>query len=838
MDTEETKNIAKASNKEQYEFLERSQKLYINITDLLSGIVELSEKQKDIQKNLVKQQLDELNLLISSGEVSDGIFLKKRDLLQAEYNIRNATESQLKENKSLLEDYKRAVKNYQDLENAATRRGKAEEVLQKAGIGWLIAVKDLVKEYGILGVTIIGIGILVKQLYNDFRSIDAAAAEFRKTIGITRDNSERLEKIARNITFQFAGMGVTAADVYKSMLAVTSTIGSSQVVTEMMVRDITLLSVQLGVAESTSAEFLRIMGQVSKSIMSSQSDISLFTAALSAAAGTNLNEVMGDVSSAAKTGYQFLSRDPLVLAKAAVEARRMGTSLQSSTTTASSLLNFTQNVKDEMEASVLLGKSMNLQKARELAYHRDILGLNREILNIANQTDFDHLDPFQQDAVARALGKSADELAKMLQADREMNAMKQSNDKLVKSSLSTYEKLMNANKELAKDAAEKQRQDAMALANAAAIKTVTLALHGILQRLLQGPITLIAWTLTNIAKVLNTINKAMGQWVPLGAIALSWIDDIAIALVGLAALFWGPKLFGGLLKVTQLNKLFGSFGDSVGNFIKKVSSKFKSVGKTLEEFSLNIKNIIINISSGIRTGIQSIFLGISRGLRTLSDPKLLIGVAVLALLGASIIPFAYGMKMMVGIGWKTFAIAASSIVLLTLAAAGLGALMASGVGAVALLLGAAAIATLGTSLIPAAYAMKIAGAGFKSLGDGLKETVDSLVELQQLSFLGTIKQIFQLTSSIVGLSKALSSMPKIDITPLSKYANVAVDINTPVKEQKVKPTPDVTNKDVVDAINALTSYIKGGGAISNVFIDSQKLDSVVGRRLAYTGALT
>ena len=157
------------------------------------------------------------------------------------------------------------------------------------------------------------------------------------------------------------------------------------------------------------------------------------------------------------------------------------------------------------------------------------------------------------------------------------------------------------------------------------------------------------------------------------------------------------------------------------------------------------------------------------------------------------------------------------------------------------MLGAAAIAILGASLIPAAYAMKLAGAGFKSLGDGLKETVDALVELQQLSFLGTIKEIFMLTASITALSKAISTMPKVDITPLSKYADVAVDINKPVgKKEQQKPT--ATNDDIVTAINKgftdLRNDFKNGTLTANVYIDSQKLDSLMGRRLAYTGQLT
>ena len=719
-----------------------------------------------------------------------------------------------------------------------------EDALRKAGLGRLVDIAEFIKTYGkqnaLLLTSLAGLVLLVRSLWKDFRAIDSAAAEFRKTIGIVRKDSERLEKIARNITFNYAHLGVTAQDVYKSMLAITSVMGSSQGITEDMVRDMTILSVQLGVAETTSADFLRVMGQLGKTTMDVQKNMALFTAALSAQAGTNLNEVMSDVAAASKSGYQFLSRDPLALAKAAVEARKMGTSLESTTHTASSLLNFTESVKNEMEASVLVGKSINLQKARELAYHRDIRGLNAEILNIMKQTDFENLDPFQQDAVAKALGKSADELAKMAQSDREMNAMKRSSDPLVKAQVAEYERLMNINKSMVGTEADKQRQQATALANAEALKTISLAWHAILQRLLQGPWTSILWVLGKIAGGLMWINNLTKSWGFLSVAAASWIDDLSVLVLGLGAVMWGPKVFGRLLG-GKAEKLFGGLGKGIGNFVKNIMTQLKNVGSFIESISKSIGKSITNIAKGIGSGIKAIFKGLADGLGYLSKPNLLIGVLVLAALGASLIPFAYSMKLLTGISWKTFGIAAASLGLLVLAAAALGALMMSGVGAAALLLGAAAIAVLGASLIPAAAAMKMAGSGFKSLGDGLKETVDSLKELSGLSFLGTIKQLFMLTSAVAAVSKAISSMPKVDITPLSKYADVAVDINKPMgKGEKQKPT--ATNDDVVSAINKgfedLRNDFKNGSITANVFLDSQKIDSAIGRRLAYTGTLT
>jgi hypothetical protein len=831
--------------KEQLETLEKTSKLYSNVVEFMDDILKRTKEQRQLQRDLVKEQLDELKILNETGAINDELYDKKKNLLEAELAILEASTDVVTTDQNLIKIFAKRLKMYEAFIEEQKKSITLETALRKAGLGWLYDTVKLVGEYGyknaVILTTIAGMALLVRELFRDFRAIDGAAAEFRKTIGITRDDSAQLEEIARNITFQFANMGVTAADVYKSMLAVTAAIGSSQALTQDMVADMTLLSVQLGVAESTSAEFLRVMGQLGQSTMDAQKNTALFTAKLSAAAGTNLNEVMNDIASASKSSYQFLTKDPLVLSKAAVEAKRMGTSLESATKTSSSLLNFTQSVKDEMEASVLVGKSINLQKARELAYHRDIRGLNKEILSIAKQTNFENLDPFQQDAVARALGKSADELAKMLQADREMDKIRHSTDPSIQKQVESYDRLVNANKQLADDEAKNYSLKLAELANAEALKTITLAMHGILQRLLQGPITLIAKGLTGIAKVLNWINDLMKKWLPLGAAALSWVDDLLVAVLAIGGAFVFGKIFKIFGVGGKVQNLFGGLGKGIGDFAKNLMSKLKNVGSFMESISMSIKKSILNISRGIGSGIKVIFKRIAEGLEYLSKPKLLMGALVLAALGASLIPFAYGMKLLTGISWKTFGIAAASLGLLVVAAAALGALMMSGVGAGALLLGAAAIAILGASLIPAAYAMKIAGEGFKSLGDGLKETVDSLVELQQLSFLGTIKEIFMLTASITALSKAISTMPKVDITPLSKYANVAVDINKPVGKKEQQKTA-ATNDDIVSAINKgfddLRKDFKSGTLTANVYIDSQKLDALMGRRLAYTGQLT
>jgi hypothetical protein len=778
------------------------------------------------------------------GKISDKLWKVKIEEMSVHFAILKSLEKNEEISSTLSRIYKKSQEEYRKLIKDEEKHLKLEDALRKMGMGWLVNIIELVKMYGIQGAIILttlgGAALLVRALFRDFRAIDSAAAEFRKTTGFIRSDSERLEKMARNITFSYAQLGVTAQDVYKSMLAVQSSIGSAQGITEDMVRDMTLLSVQLGVAESTSADFLRVMGQVSEDTMDSQKNVMLYVSALSAAAKTNLNEVMGDVAAAAKSGYQFLSRDPLELAKAAVEAKKMGTNLESATRTSSFLLDFTRSVNAEMEASVLVGKSINLQKARELAYHRDIRGLNAEILNIAKETNFENLDPFQQDAVAKALGKSVDEIEKMVQADREMRNIR--NDPALKKEVAEYDRLLNINKQMLGTEADRRREQITALANAEALKTISLAMHAILQRLLQGPFVLIAKTLTGIAWTLNKINYYFGKLIPVGSVILSLLDDILIVLLAIV----GARVLGKFVKFFDkfsggaVGKLFGGFAENIKKIGNAAVSFIKNVGNMIAEIGKGIGRFLINIGRGIGGAIREIFTGIAKGISAMGQPEVFKGILAIGLLGLALIPFAFAMKLMTGLSWKSLAVAAVGLIAFTAAAFGLGALLSTGVGALIFGAGVIGITALGVALIPLGFAAKLAGAGMKALGDGLKETVDSLIMLSQLSFSQTIKSLYELTSAIKAVSGALKTVPKVNISPLSKYANQPIDINKvmPVGSKLVGGKKETSLDDVISAIQSMHDDFKKGVIKADspaLYVNAQKLDTALGRGLKFAG---
>ena len=102
------------------------------------------------------------------------------------------------------------------------------------------------------------------------------------------------------------------------------------------------------------------------------------------------------------------------IAEAAASARRLGLELNRLDAVASSLLEFETSIEKELEAEVLTGRQLNLERARELALSNDLAGVGREIFeNSVSIAEFGSLNRIQQEAQAAALGLSRDELARI-----------------------------------------------------------------------------------------------------------------------------------------------------------------------------------------------------------------------------------------------------------------------------------------------------------------------------------------------------------------------------------------------------------------------------------------
>jgi hypothetical protein len=147
-----------------------------------------------------------------------------------------------------------------------------------------------------------------------------------------------------------------------------------------------------------------------------------FGAKLSIAAGvpadTATKAIANNMDAVAKAGPTMVKSFQV----AAINAKKIGVEFSVITGMADKLLDFENSINAQMEASVMLGKQINLDKAREAALNGDYLTVQKEILKqVGSEAEFTRMNVLQKQKLAEAIGVSVPDLAKMVKGQGELS---------------------------------------------------------------------------------------------------------------------------------------------------------------------------------------------------------------------------------------------------------------------------------------------------------------------------------------------------------------------------------------------------------------------------------
>ena len=110
----------------------------------------------------------------------------------------------------------------------------------------------------------------------------------------------------------------------------------------------------------------------------------------------SLKEIQEGVASASKATFLSTKGGVKELTKAVFKARQFGITMSQLDSTASSLLDFESSIAAELEAELLLGKDLNLEKARQAALDNNMAILSEEIAkNVGSAAEFQEMNRIQ-----------------------------------------------------------------------------------------------------------------------------------------------------------------------------------------------------------------------------------------------------------------------------------------------------------------------------------------------------------------------------------------------------------------------------------------------------------
>jgi len=414
------------------------------------------------------------------------------------------------------------------------------------------------------------------KMYVEF---DKAGFTLRKTFGFLRGDFDVLEKNIKEIAIDLADFGVT----FESAATATSAIGKefNALVSsnKSIVKDVTMLSAQLGIAESESAKFLKSISSISGNTVSSQKGMTGFAKEMSNAAGVPLPDVMKEIAESSDDVRIYTGKSVVNLIKGTVEAKQMGTTFQKMVDTAKKLLDFNTSINDEMEASVLLGRDINFQRARELSFRKDVIGANREILRIAQSMNFDAMDPFQAESFAKASGKTVAELQDMIQAEEEIQHIRLFGTAEQKKQLKMMDELKRARETEAKDIGKQAEARLMQEANQERMNQLQNQFNKLMIELAK-PIMDIVEPLLSAFTIILPPALQLIKLITLSTTGLfmSWLFLIKPINAFVKSLIYGQSIM----------KSIGSFGTSFGRSFSSFFQLIRGTGKffnTISRFS-------------------------------------------------------------------------------------------------------------------------------------------------------------------------------------------------------------------------------------------------------------
>ena len=275
---------------------------------------------------------------------------------------------------------------------------------------------QLMSVFGPAGI-IFGAVKAIKFIVDLFVSAQKNTIQIARDMSITRDSADQIRKSFVDISANTSLLAVNSEKLIIAQKQLADLAGITNVQSAETLINQVRLTERLGVGAAEAAKFNFAFEAFGKNAEQGLDTVIATENSLREATGTGVN--LGEaISEAAKAGGQVLLNTKggmAALAGAALEARRLGISLEESKKIASGLLDFESSIQSELEAELLTGKNLNLELAREKALRGDILGASKEVLaQVGSVEEFQRLNVLQQNALAKSIGLTADELADSL----------------------------------------------------------------------------------------------------------------------------------------------------------------------------------------------------------------------------------------------------------------------------------------------------------------------------------------------------------------------------------------------------------------------------------------
>ncbi len=411
------------------------------LRDLITDVDTFTQKAQEAKDNFQKiSDIPESRLLSGLSEslkqvpLLSGFFEDATKEAGDIFRERRVNQEELKDRvstgKGLTEDYFKRI----GIQDNPLLKGKGGKLLTGTAAASKLKgtnIAEIIPKGNVLG----------KSLSAAFSKLGPVITKALGPLGIIIEVIQALGKADKEVVEiqkSFAASRGEAMGIRTELAGAAAASGNINITTTKLLGTLTSISDQFGFIAKFSADTLVTATKLTEQVGLS-ADAAGQLAAASVATGTSLEENYENVLGASyelqrQKGVQFdlrkileatakvtgqvranLGSNPVEIAKAVTQAKLFGAEMDDIVSSSRSLLDFQSSIESELEAELLLGRDLNLERARSAALMGDMETVAKELTKQAGDyTDFSNLNVIQQDALARSLGMQSDQLADIL----------------------------------------------------------------------------------------------------------------------------------------------------------------------------------------------------------------------------------------------------------------------------------------------------------------------------------------------------------------------------------------------------------------------------------------
>ena len=362
--------------------------------------------RRDLAKESVKILDDLKDSYADLGPLASKLLGIDKDMVVVRDTILTKNKQGIKLTKDQAKEQLKTVKANKDIaDSIAGQLGflKTFKNISK-GINTILMANPLLAAAAVL------IGVITLAI-----KLNKALSETAKEFGVSRKEAALIEGKLKLAQFNGLGLALTAEEVRASFAAIGENLGGINNATVKMVNSIANAA---AISGTTSEEFTKILSlQESISDLSREALISQTqqTAQLIRQAGVAPSAIFKDIAANAEFFAQYAKDGGNNLIKASVQARKLGLNLSAVADISNNLLDFESSIEKQLEASVLLGRQINLDRARQLAIAGDQEGLLKEVVTqVGGEAEFTRLNVIQRKALADSVGVNVEQLSRLV----------------------------------------------------------------------------------------------------------------------------------------------------------------------------------------------------------------------------------------------------------------------------------------------------------------------------------------------------------------------------------------------------------------------------------------